>query len=450
MRYFMALVLLSSLHATGADAQPLLAPPPAQQRQGRALLGMGPLCPALQRSVEIAVGSESRFWSISVVDDRGQLLADLNGGLARIPASNQKLVSTAFALDRLGPDFRLRTQLLRHPNGSLELVGEGDPDLSIAEVQRIAMVALGQGGSRGASASTAPVSLIVREEPRQRWWPSDWHPSDRSYAYGAPITRLALTSNALHMAVMNPVARLQRVLDLAIRRQGGQVQLDLVDHDRPVVAASTSRNIQDSTLQDSTLQDSTLQNSVVLHSEESAPMHALLSLANTESHNFTAEVLMREAANSWDLGQASLITTRWLQAQGVPMAGVRIRDGSGLSRGNRLTTRAISTLLWRMAQHPLGSYYQASMAIAGQRGTLRKRFGSTTLYGRFWGKTGTLSGVRSISGVLETKHGPRYVSMISNGGSAPFAVMGDVLLASQRISRCPSWNGIERMNGVRD
>ena len=445
MRCFTALVLLSSLHATGADATPLLAPPPVQQRQGRALLGMGPLCPALQRSVEIAVGSESRAWSISVVDDRGQLLADLNGGLARIPASNQKLVSTAFALDRLGPDFRLRTQLLRHPNGSLELVGDGDPDLSIAEVQRIAMVALGQGGSRGASASTAPVSLIVREEPRQRWWPSDWHPSDRSYAYGAPITRLALTSNALHMAVMNPVARLQRVLDLAIRRQGGQVQLDLVDHDRTVVAASTSRNIQDSTSQ-----NVTLQNSVVLYSEESAPMHALLSLANTESHNFTAEVLMREAANSWDLGRASLITTRWLQSQGVPMAGVRIRDGSGLSRGNRLTSRAISTLLWRMAQHPLGSYYQASMAIAGQRGTLRHRFRTPSLYGRFWGKTGTLSGVRSISGVLETQNGPRYVSMISNGGFAPNAVMGDVLLASQRVSQCPSWNGNETMNGVRD
>ena len=440
MRCFTALVLLSSLHATGADATPLLAPPPVQQRQGRALLGMGPLCPALQRSVEIAVGSESRAWSISVVDDRGQLLADLNGGLARIPASNQKLVSTAFALDRLGPDFRLRTQLLRHPNGSLELVGEGDPDLSIAEVQRIAMVALGQGGSRSATASTAPISLLVREEPRQRWWPSDWHPSDRSYAYGAPITRLALTSNALHMAVMNPVARLQRVLDLAIRRQGGQVQLDLVDHDRPVVAASTSRNIQ----------DSTLQNSVVLHSEESAPMHALLSLANTESHNFTAEVLMREAANSWDPGRASLITTRWLQSQGVPMAGVRIRDGSGLSRGNRLTSRAISTLLWRMAQHPLGSYYQASMAIAGQRGTLRNRFRTPSLYGRFWGKTGTLSGVKSTSGVLETLNGPRYVSMISNGGLAPNAVMGDVLLASQRVSQCPSWNGNETMNGVRD
>ena len=439
MRRLTALALLSSLNIAGAVAQPLLEPPPVQQRQGRALLGMGPLCPALQRSIEVSVGSESRAWSISVLDDRGQLLADLNGGLARIPASNQKLVSTAFALDRLGTDFRLRTELLRHPNGSLELVGEGDPDLSIAEVQRIAMVALGQGGSRGPSASAQPVTLIVREEPRQRWWPSDWHPSDRSYAYGAPITRLALTSNALHMAVMDPAARLQRVLDLAIRRQGGQVQLQLVDHDRRTIATSTSKPTS-----------SDVRDSVVLHREESAPMHALLSLANTESHNFTAEVLMREAANSWDLGRASLMTTRWLQSQGVPMAGVRIRDGSGLSRGNRLTSRAISTLLWRMAQHPLNSYYQASMAIAGRRGTLRNRFRGTSLHGRFWGKTGTLSGVRSISGVLETQHGPRYVSMISNGGSAPNAVMGEILLASQRISRCPSWNGIETMNGVRD
>ena len=439
MRRLTALALLSSLNIAGAVAQPLLEPPPVQQRQGRALLGMGPLCPALQRSIEVSVGSESRAWSISVLDDRGQLLADLNGGLARIPASNQKLVSTAFALDRLGTDFRLRTELLRHPNGSLELVGEGDPDLSIAEVQRIAMVALGQGGSRGPSASAQPVTLIVREEPRQRWWPSDWHPSDRSYAYGAPITRLALTSNALHMAVMDPAARLQRVLDLAIRRQGGQVQLQLVDHDRRTIATSTSKPTS-----------SDVRDSIVLHREESAPMHALLSLANTESHNFTAEVLMREAANSWDLGRASLMTTRWLQSQGVPMAGVRIRDGSGLSRGNRLTSRAISTLLWRMAQHPLNSYYQASMAIAGRRGTLRNRFRGTSLHGRFWGKTGTLSGVRSISGVLETQHGPRYVSMISNGGSAPNAVMGEILLASQRISRCPSWNGIETMNGVRD
>ena len=94
-------------------------------------------------------------------------------------------------------------------------------------------------------------------------------------------------------------------------------------------------------------------------------MHALLSLANTESHNFTAEVLLREGADSWDLNRALLANTQWLQAQGMPMRGLRIRDGSGLSRANRVTSRTLATLLWRMAQHPLGAYYQASMAIAG-------------------------------------------------------------------------------------
>jgi len=419
---FALLVLAPQLPLRAAP--PLLAPPPVVQRQGQALLGGGALCPALQSALESAVGPEQRVWSVSVLDQRGQLLADLNGVVPRVPASNQKLVSTAFALDRLGPDFRLKTQLLRHADGTLEIVGEGDPDLSIAEIQKFAMVALGQGGTRIATGlSAAPAQLMVREEPRQRWWPADWEPADRSYAYGAPITRLALTSNALHMAVMDPAARLQRILNSTIRQQGGQIRLQMVDQQTREAALSRSD-----------------EPSVVLHSEDSAPMHALLSLANTESHNFTAEVLMREAADAWDVNRAAWATTRWMQAQGVPMTGLRVRDGSGLSRGNRLTSRSLSVLLWRMAQHPLAAYYQASMAIAGQRGTLRNFFRGTSLHGRFWGKTGTLTGVRSISGILETADGPRYVSMISNGAYAPNSVMGQILMASQRISRCPSWN----------
>ena len=429
---FSLLVLAPQLPLRAAP--PLLAPPPVVQRQGQAMLSGGALCPALQTALESAVGSEERVWSVSVLDQRGQLLADLNGGVPRVPASNQKLVSTAFALDRLGPDFRLKTQLLRHADGSLEIVGEGDPDLSIAEIQKFAMVALGQGGSRTpTSLAAAPVQLMVREEPPQRWWPADWDPADRSYAYGAPITRLALTSNALHMAVMDPAARLQRILNSTIRQQGGQIRLQMVDQQtREAVLARSDET------------------SVVLHSEDSAPMHALLSLANTESHNFTAEVLMREAADAWDVNRASLATTRWMQAQGLPMTGLRVRDGSGLSRGNRLTSRSLSVLLWRMAQHPLAAYYQASMAIAGQRGTLRNTFRGTSLQGRFWGKTGTLTGVRSISGILETSDGPRYVSMISNGAYAPNSVMGEILLASQRISRCPAWNGGGTRPGERD
>ena len=404
-------------------AQPILAPPPPRHHQGFPVLQTGQQCAGLQNAITAAVAGQKTAWSISVLDEHGQLLADLNGQKPRVPASNQKLISTAFALDRLGTDFRLQTKLLQHEDGTLEIVGAGDPDLSISEIQQFAMVALGRGGSQPPSTSMAPIRLMVREEPRQRWWPSDWHPADRSYAYGAPITRLALTSNAVHMAVMDPAARLQRVIGSSVRKQGGQIQMVMVDNDgREAASGRSSRE------------------PVVLHSELSAPMHALMSLANTESHNFTAEVLMREAADDWDVGRASYANTLWMQAQGIPIQGLRIRDGSGLSRGNLVTSRTLAALLLRMSQHPMAAYYQASMAIAGQRGTLRYLYRGTPLEGRFWGKTGTLTGVRAISGILETDAGRRFVSMISNGGSAPNSVMGKVLSASQKFSRCSSSN----------
>ena len=419
MRRLAFAIALTSLACSPAvqAVERLLKPPPPLQRQGLPGSPQRPLCPALQNSVRAAVGASTAAWSISVLDDRGQLLADLNGWLPRIPASNQKLISSAFALDRLGPDQRLRTQLLRHGNGRLELVGEGDPDLTIQDVQRLATVALDQAASASTTAPRVPVSLMLRDVPSQHWWPSDWPADDRSYAYGAPITRLALTSNALHMAVMDPAERLQRVLQATARQKGGEFALEMVNSD----------------------QRATVQTQV-LHNEESAPMHALLSLANTESHNFTAEVLLREAADSWDLNRAVLANTQWLQAQGVPLRGLRIRDGSGLSRGNRVTSRTLSALLWRMAQHPLGAYYQASMAIAGRRGTLRRYWRGSSLQGRFWGKTGTLRGVRAVSGILETSDGPRYVSMLANGAVDPYSVMGQVLQDTRRLSRCPSWS----------
>ena len=410
-----------ALAQTGEIPSALLSPPAPQHQQGRPSLQLQPgrLCQPLQQTIRSVLGPQIGAWSITVLDENGALLADVNGTVPRVPASNQKLISTAFALDRLGPDFRLRTRLLRHPDGSLEIVGEGDPDLSIAEIQRFAMVALGEGGSRSINTPETSIRLLVREEPKRRWWPSDWEQADRTYAYGAPITRLALTSNALSSAVMNPAARLQRILDSTARQQGGRLSMVMVDHEQRERGAPIAGD-----------------DTVVLHSEDSAPMHALLSLANTESHNFTAEVLLREAADDWDVNRAALANSRWLQAQGVSTAGLRIRDGSGLSRGNRVTSRTLAELLLRMGQHPMASYYQASMAIAGQRGTLRRLYRGTPLEGRFWGKTGTLRGVRTLSGILETADGPRYVSMIANGASTPNTVMGKVLRASQRLSRC--------------
>ncbi|MEO1003696.1 MAG: D-alanyl-D-alanine carboxypeptidase [Cyanobacteria bacterium J06638_7] len=409
-------VLLLALQPLSAPAVTRPAVPPAEPLGTPALVrlptpppptGLPQLqnqvsCAPLQQRLQSTLGGEAWAWSVSVADSRGRLLAEVNGRTPRIPASNQKLVTTAFALDQLGPDHRLSTRLWQLPDGGFRLTGEGDPDLALPHLQRFAQLALRTGGSSGAPAGT--VRLELAEEPTQTWWPSGWNPADRYYAYGAPITRLALTSNAIQDAVQNPPSRLQTLLQRSIAQQGGQAQLRLVSSRSPMPDGA-----------------------VLLYEQPSAPMHNLLSLANSESHNFTAEVLMRQAAGSWDLGQAQQRTTAWLLSQGLSLQGIRVSDGSGLDRSNRLTSHFLAALLLRMDQHPYARNYLASMAVSGQRGTLRNLYTDAVLQGRFYAKTGTLRGVRAISGVLLTNDGPRYVAAISNGSAQPNTLIGQVL-----------------------
>lgn len=419
-------VVLSPLLAAGQSlANPALPPnqswprpvpvmplPPLTPALGTPQLSQEPSCPGLQQRLAAHLAGEREAWSVSIADATGRLLADVNGTRPRVPASNQKLITTAFALDRLGPEFRLNTQLWRLGDGTLRLTGQGDPDLALPHLQQFAQLALRSGGSAGQAGSV--VRLQVAEEPKQAWWPQGWNYADRGQSYGAPITRLAITSNAIDDAVTNPISRLQTLLRRTANQQGGDIQMQVVPAEQPLPA-----------------------DAVLLHEVPSTSMQGLLSLANTESHNFTAEVLLRSGAGTWDLPEAVRRETVWLSQQGLPMQGVRVADGSGLDRTNRLTSRFLTALLLRMDQHPYGRAYVSSMAIAGRRGTLRNLFKGTSLDGQVYAKTGTLTGVRSISGLLVTASGPRYFSAISNGASAPNGTIGRILRDAQNPNVCP-------------
>ena len=411
-----------SLYSAGQYQVPLASLPASPPPLGLPLLQRQVSCPALQQRLRAIVGGEAAVWSISVADAQGRLLADVNGQAPRMPASNQKLVSTAYALDRLGPDYHLNTQLWRLGDGSFRLTGEGDPDLALPQLQRFARLALATNASANANGGDGVQPSLLRlqlaEEPPQAWWPQGWNQDDRFYSYGAPVTRLAVTSNAIYAAVANPPARLRSLLAKSLAQQGSQAQLSLVSARLPLPA-----------------------DAVLVHQEPSAPMFNLLSLANTESHNFTAEVLLRQGAGTWDLQQARSREMQWLAEQGLPMEGVMVADGSGLDRSNRVTSRFLAALLLRMNQHPYANQYLASMAVAGRRGTLRNLFIGTPIEGRLFAKTGTLTGVRSISGVLETADGPRYVSSISNGASLPNDTIRQVLLQVLQTELCSAQPG---------
>ncbi|NJR67292.1 MAG: hypothetical protein HC771_00495 [Synechococcales cyanobacterium CRU_2_2] len=94
---------------------------------------------------------------------------------------------------------------------------------------------------------------------------------------------------------------------------------------------------------------------------------------------------------------------------GIPPQAFRQVDGSGLSRQNSTTPATLVTLLKAMRDHPESEQFYRSLPISGVSGTLKNRFTGTLVQGLVHAKTGTLTGVRALSGYLEH---PVYGSMV--------------------------------------
>ena len=150
---------------------------------------------------------------------------------------------------------------------------------------------------------------------------------------------------------------------------------------------------------------------------ESPPLSSILRFMDHESDNFTAEMLLKElGASELDRGTSAAgaaVVMRQLAQAGVPMAGVRIVDGSGLSQSDRLTPRALATLLviaWNDidVQLPLWD----ALPVAGINGTLDDRMRKGPARGAVRAKTGTTDVASALSGYVRE----RYVfSVLQNG-----------------------------------
>jgi D-alanyl-D-alanine carboxypeptidase/D-alanyl-D-alanine-endopeptidase (penicillin-binding protein 4) len=150
----------------------------------------------------------------------------------------------------------------------------------------------------------------------------------------------------------------------------------------------------------------------------SAPVAALVRHMDVYSDNFYAEMLLKEvgavqgAAGS---AAAGLAVERGLLTQaGVPLAGVRMVDGSGLSLLDRWTPFGLAALLRTMWQDPdLRPYVVPALPIAGETGTLDHRMRKGPAHGLVRAKTGTTDDASSLSGFV----GDRYVFSVLENGS---------------------------------
>ena len=157
----------------------------------------------------------------------------------------------------------------------------------------------------------------------------------------------------------------------------------------------------------------------VLAEHVSVPLGDSVKLVNKISQNLHTEMLLRTAARQsglWSTPEEMLKTPQDFYAlAGIAPEDVIQTDGSGLSRHDMVTPRAIVTLLKYTQKQTWFAPYYASLPVAGVDGSLQDRMKSTLAAGRIHAKTGSVEHVRTLSGFAETLSGRRLIfSFLSN------------------------------------
>ena len=329
---------------------------------------------------ELLNNSLDKTFSASIIDENGSLISSYNEDILRIPASNLKLFSTAYVLSKYKIYKNFKTSLFIDGLNKYYLVGQGDPDLSISDIYKLL----------SNITDNKIININIFEIDSKYYWPKGWTNSDKQFDYGAPITSMALNSNENKYENINYLkSNIEEYMDNKFPYS--KISIKILD---------SSENFY-------------MKTSTELDSIESNPILSLITLANSESHNFTAESLYKNASKTWNKNNYIKLKI-WLKNRGFNVDNSILSDASGLSRNNRVTTKLISRFLNKMKYSRTFSSYQSSLSIIGVRGTLAKRFKNSKLQGKFFGKTGTLSNVFALSGYLYKDNKPFVVSIIQN------------------------------------
>ena len=318
-------------------------------------------------------------FSVSIINNKGEIISSYNEDVPRLPASNQKLFSSAYVLSKYKLNNNLKTSLFKNKN-DYYLHGQGDPDLNYENIiELISNVK-----------ENKIINFNIVEIDSKLYWPNGWTNTDKLYEYGSPITSLAIESN--HNKY-DDIYSLKIFIKNYLKNKfpNSKIYIDFFDSEKTFY----------------------LKNLKEINKVYSTPILSLLTLTNSESHNFTAESLFKNASNTWN-DNNYIKLKRWLENKGLPATNAYFADASGLSRKNKITTKLVVLFLDKMRYFNDFKAYQSTLSITGVRGTLAKRFVNSELSGKFFGKTGTLSNVFALSGFLYKNEKPIIISIIQN------------------------------------
>jgi D-alanyl-D-alanine carboxypeptidase/D-alanyl-D-alanine-endopeptidase (penicillin-binding protein 4) len=348
------------------------APPSALQRE-------------LTKALRVPHVSAARSAAIALDLTTGTVLFTQNGTRPLEPASNEKLPVTFAALTTLGASYRYETDVLAEGTqdgsvlqGAIVLKGGGDPTLSSAGLRSLALQVRADGVRRIVGPVLGDESWYDARRIVAGWRP-EFYVNESPPLSALVVDRARFGRSVSHYPALAAAALFRSALRNAGIAVTGPAKIGVADD-----------------------------YAVPLASVESPPLASIIRFMDHESDNFTAEMLLKELG-AVELGHGTSaagaqVVTRELADTGIPLAGVRIVDGSGLSPLDRLTVNALTSLLRAAWLSPeVRPTLRAALPVAGVNGTLEDRMRSGPAHGNVFAKTGTTSEASALSGFVRDR-----------------------------------------------
>jgi len=340
----------------------------------------------------------------------GQVLWTRNADDPRIPASNDKELTAAAVLLGMPHDLRLTTTVVLGPGGELILKGAGDPTLSAQPV-----------GADTFATDPGRIADLAAQIKRS----------------GVPVTSVAIDQSAFSGPSMDSTWDRRDIAggDIApiepLMVDGARLEpLDEYSPRTPTPGLAAGRALADALgVQGRVTQTTAPANGRVVASVQSAPLVTRVNDMLRYSDNVLAETLSIELSVHQG-GPPTLaagvdaIEKTLQQTFGAQWAGTTLRDASGISYANRVPAElldAVMTAASGPAQPAMRPMLDGLPIAAGVAGTLADRFDPTTNPGAGWvrAKTGTLTGVSSLTGIVQTIDGRVLSFALMSGGTSP-------------------------------
>jgi serine-type D-Ala-D-Ala carboxypeptidase/endopeptidase (penicillin-binding protein 4) len=356
--------------------------------------GDSPLAKRLARALAVPHVSQARTGAVAIDLQTGQTVYSEHAGLPLAPASNEKLAVAFAALVTLGPAFRFETDVVGRGEqdgaiwrGSLVLIGHGDPTLSSADLATLARQVRAAGIRRVTRGVFGDESFFDARRTGAGW--KSWFYVNEC----APLSALTVDRGRYYVRTSRDPA-LAAALQFrdALRRAGVAVG-----------GAGLGKQRADD---------------VPLAAVESEPLSRVVAWMGRVSDNFTAEILLKQLGTTdgsvGTSARGAAVVRVALAEAGVPLTGLRLVDGSGLSSLDRLTARSLAALLRAAWADPVvRPFLLASLPVAGINGTLSDRMRRPPARGNVQAKTGTTSVASALSGYVKR----RYVFSVLQNGS---------------------------------